>query len=97
MEIQKLEVVLNSVIERSASNEFDSMEESQQLQKKYNRNQSQQLREIKHLKQEIKQIKASLAEHKYDEVKKEENQIVYLRKEYDKLASEKYTLLQNKK
>jgi hypothetical protein len=57
------------------------------LKKKYSSEQNQQLKEINRLKQEIKMIKATIAEHKYDEIKNEENQIVYLRREYDKLAS----------
>ena len=48
------------------------------------------------MKKEIKAIKASLAEHKYDQIKNEENQVVFLRREMEKLSSEKETLTRKK-
>lgn len=69
IEIQKLDVIISSIIEKSASNEFQHLEETHQLKQKYSNEQNLQMKEIARLKQAIKSSKASLAEHKYVEIK----------------------------
>lgn len=45
---------------------------------------------------QIKRIKTNLVENKFDQIKDEENKIVFLRKQYDKLMIEKSTLAKKK-
>lgn len=69
IEIQKLDVIISSIIEKNVSHDFEHLEENQQLKQRYSHEQNLQMKEIARLKQAIKSNKASLAEHKYVEIK----------------------------
>ncbi len=52
---------------------------------------------ITRLKKDVKTVKATLADHKYIEVKNEENQVTFLKRECDRLSQERDTLAQQKR
>lgn len=93
----RLEALIGSIIEKNANHEYDFLTEEEQLRAKYRTEQDSQLKQMVRLKREIKTIRATLAEHQVVQVKDEENQLVFLKRELEKLQSERETLGEGKR